>query len=154
MISNIEDQFRIIETFERTFHEKILEKEKWILKKGEEIKILVEQHVQTFLKNLSFEKATKEKDMAAVKNELEAQRTELTTFKSYVERLLKPENSFHFARVAEGLSTRVEDLKSKPKNYKVNTKRWFVDFSPNDSTKEILTNKISGLFSGCHPILD
>ena len=127
---------------------KLSEKEKWILKKGEEMKIVVEQHVQTFLKNLSFEKATKEKDMAAVKNELEAQKIELTTFKSYVESLLKPENSFHFARVAKGLSTRVEDLKSKPKIYKVNTTRWFVDFSPNDSTKEILTNKISGLFFG------
>ena len=99
-----------------------------------------------FLQNLSYEKATKEKEKDAKKNELDAQKIELTTFKSYVERLLRPANSFHFARVAEGLSTRVEDLKSKPKNYEVNTKRWFVDFSPKDSMKEMMTNKISGLF--------
>ena len=145
-ISNIHDQLREIEIFEQTFYEKIKEKENWILKKGEEIRMVVDKHVQMFLQNLSHEKTIKEKEKNAHKNELEARKTELTTFNSYVELLLRPANSFHLARVAKELTTRVEDLTSKPKNYDMNTKRWFVDFSPNDSMKEMMTNKISGLF--------
>ena len=120
--SNIEDirgivvgadkQSKTLKKLMEGFEVSVKEAQSKIIESGENMKQLVDQHVQALLGELDDERTRKVKKFETVKEELLIQKLSLESFMKYSEQILENAIPAEVASVAKDLSVRCESLKS------------------------------------------
>ena len=130
MFLKVNEQSGNLEKVFKDFEHDTKETEDQIVQRGDEIKQLVDKHVQSLLQELNEEKTRKLKEFENVKEELQVQKLSLESFMKYSQKVLDKAIPSDIACFATELRTRAENLtkmKIVPVGKQVN-----VSFIPSD----------------------
>ena len=114
----------------KEFEHEAKETEAQIVRRGDEIKQLVDKHVQSLLQELNEEKTRKLKEFGNVKEELQVKKISLESFMKYSQKVLDKAIPSDIACSASELRTRADNL-SKMRIVSVG-KQVNVSFVPSD----------------------
>ena len=130
MFLNVNEQSGNLEKLFTDFQHDTKEAEAQIVRRGDEIKQLVDKHVQSLLQELNEEKTRKIKEFENVREELQVQKMSLESFMKYSQKVLDKAIPSEIACIATELRTRAENL-TKMKVVPVG-KQVKVSFVPSD----------------------
>ena len=97
-----------------SFQESVDKAERDIVHRGKKLRRLVDKRVQTLLQELAAEKSIKQKEIEYTKDELQAQKFILESFRRYSQEILNKGAPSDIARVANDLNNRTRKLESLP----------------------------------------
>ena len=148
MFLKVNEQSGNLEKVLNDFEHDAKETKAQIVRRGDEMKLLVDKHVQSLLQELNKEKTRKLKEFENVKDELQVQKMSLESFMKYYQKVLDKAIPSDIACFATELRTRAENL-AKMKIVSVG-KQVNVSFVPSDLNMFIDARNIVGnvSFSG------
>ena len=130
MFLKVNEQSGNFEKVLKEFEHDAKETEAQIVRRGDEIKELVDKHVQSLLQELNEEKARISKEFENVREELQVQKISLESFMKYSQKVLDKAIPSDIASLAPELRTRADNL-SKMRIVPVG-KQVKVSFVPSD----------------------
>ena len=110
LLYKVKKQSSNLKKVSETFVRNINETEAQIIRRGNEIKQLVDEHVHFLLQELNSEKSVKVKTLEIAKKKVRVQKTSLESFITYSKEVLDEAIPANIACVAAELRTRARDL--------------------------------------------
>ena len=131
ILAELDNQSQALEERLVKFYLNVKETQSKIVQSGEEMKQLIDKHVQTLLQELEGERMKKIKEFEVLKEELLVQKLSLESFIKYSEKIVEKAVPVDVASVAEDLLVRFESLKNG--KVKQIEKSIEISFIPRDS---------------------
>ena len=137
IVGEVDAQSKTVNKLMKDFDNSVKEAQSGIIEsRSENMKQLVDQHVQALLEELEDERTKKVKEFETVKEELFIQKLSLESFMKYSEAIVENAIPAEVASVTKDLSVRFESLK-RIENSHILEILWEMSFIPHESTASL-----------------